>query len=68
MPTKNRKGTLQSRPVLYVMLKKEQLLLFSSLDQKVQFGVLKVCRTFGRTILVTSGGLEKTLTKSHDYS
>ena len=29
---------------------------------------LKFCRTFGRTILVTSGGLKKTVTKSHDYS
>ena len=26
------------------------------------------CRFFGRTILVSSGGLKKTLTKSHDYS
>ena len=25
-------------------------------------------RTFGRTILVSSGGLKKTLTKSHGYS
>ena len=29
---------------------------------------LKFCRTFGRTILVSSEGLKKTLTKSHDYS
>ena len=29
---------------------------------------LKFCRTFGRTILVSSGGLKKTPTKSHDYS
>ena len=28
---------------------------FSSLGQQVQFGVLKFCRTFGRTILVFSG-------------
>ena len=29
---------------------------FSSLGQQVQFGVfLKICRTFGRTILATSG-------------
>ena len=42
---------------------------FSSLGQQEQFGVFsKFCRTFGRTILVTSGGLKKTLTKSHDYS
>ena len=33
---------------------------FSSLGQHVQFGVFsKFCRTFGRTILVTSGGLKK---------
>ena len=33
---------------------------FSSLDQQVQFGVFsKFCRTFGRTILVTSGVLKK---------
>ena len=31
-------------------------------------GNLKFCRTFGRTILVTSGVLKKTLTKSYDYS
>ena len=42
---------------------------FSSLGQQVHFGVFwKCCRTFGRTILVSSGGLKKTLTKSHDYS
>ena len=29
---------------------------------------LKFCRTFGRTILVTSGVSKKTLTKSHGYS
>ena len=35
-----------------------------SLGQRVQFGVfLKFCRTFGRTILVTSGVSKKTLTK-----
>ena len=33
---------------------------FSSLGLQVQFGVFsKFCRTFGRTILVTSGGLKK---------
>ena len=31
-------------------------------------GSSEFCRTFGRTILVSSGGLKKTLTKSHDYS
>ena len=30
----------------------------------VQFGAIIFCRT----ILVSSGGLKKTLTKSHDYS
>ena len=29
---------------------------------------LKFCRTFGRTILITSGVSKKTLTKSHGYS
>ena len=44
---------------------------FSSLGQQVQFGViLKCCRTFGSTILVTSGvsNFFKTLMKGHDYS
>ena len=42
---------------------------FRSLGQQIQFGVfLKFCRTFGRTILVTSGVSKKTLTKSHNYS
>ena len=37
-----------------------KLFWFSSLGQQVQFGVFsKFCRTFGRTILVTSGGLKK---------
>ena len=31
-------------------------------------GDLKFCRTFGRTILVTSGVSKKNLTKSNDYS
>ena len=30
--------------------------------------ILASSGTFGRTILVSSGGLKKTLTKSHDYS
>ena len=29
---------------------------------------IKFCRTFGRTILVTSGVSKKILTKSHDYA
>ena len=38
-------------------------------SKQVHFGVfLKFCRTFGRTILVTSSVSIKTLTKSHDYS
>ena len=46
-----------------------KLFWFSSLGQQVQFGVFsKFCRTFGRTILVTSGGPKKTLTKCHDYN
>ena len=54
--------------VRYCMLR-GKLFWFSSLGQQAQFGVFsKICRTFGRTILVTSGGLKKTLTKSHDYT
>ena len=47
-----------------------KLFWFSSLGQHVQFGVFsKFCRTFDRTILITSDGFyKKTLTKSHDYS
>ena len=55
-------------PVRYCMLRGKPF-WFSSLGQQVHFGVFsKFCRTFGRTILVSSGGLKKTLTKSHDYS
>ena len=58
--------------VRYCMLrgKKEKPFWFSCLGQQVQFGiVLKFCRIFGRTILVTSGvSKKKTLTKSHDHS
>ena len=51
--------------VRYCMLRGKPF-WFSSLGQQVQFGVFsKFCRTFGRTILVTSG-LKNT--KSHDYS
>ena len=54
--------------VRYCMLRGKPF-WFSSLGQQVHFGVFwKFCRTFGRTILVSSGGLKKTLTKSHDYS
>ena len=72
MPKKTERGgqtTLWSRPVLYVTRKP---FWFSSLGHQVHFGVFcKFCRTFGRTILVSSGlfwSLKKTLTKSHDYS
>ena len=44
--------------------KQEKSFWFSSLGQMVQFGAVIFCRT----ILVSSGGLKKTLTKSHDYS
>ena len=44
--------------------KQEKAFWFSSLGQMVQFGAIIFCRT----ILVSSGGLKKTLTKSHDYS
>ena len=54
---KSEEGTLWSRPVLYATRKP---FWFSSLGQQVQFGVFsKFCRTFGRTILVTSGDLKK---------
>ena len=45
--------------VWYCMLRGKPF-WFSSLGQQVQFGVFsKFCRTFGRTNLVTSGGLKK---------
>ena len=44
--------------------KQEKPFWFSSLGQMVQFGAIIFCTT----ILVSSGGLKKTLTKSHDYS
>ena len=54
--------------VRYCMLRGKTF-WFSSLVQQVHFGVFwKFCRTIGRTILVHSGGLKKTLTTSHDYS
>ena len=49
--------------VRYCMLRGKPF-WFSSLGQQVQFCVFsKFYRTFGRTILVTSGGLKKALTK-----
>ena len=48
--------------------KQEKPFWFSSLGQIVQFGAIILCRTFGRNILASSGGLKKTLAKSHDYS
>ena len=57
MAKKNLKGGPLVSSSFHVTLKKEQLLMSSSLGQKVQFGVSsKFRRTFGRTILVTSGG------------
>ena len=42
---------------------------FSSLGQQVHFSAFwKFSRTFVRTILVSSGGLKNTLTKSNDHS
>ena len=53
--------------VRYCMLRGKPF-WFSSLGQQVQFGVFsEFCRTFGKTILVTSGGV-KTLTKSNWYN
>ena len=70
MQKKSERGTLQSRPVLYVTRKKrEKPLLFSPMCQQLQFGALKFCSIFYRTIWVTSGvSKKKTLTKSHDNS
>ena len=39
--------------------KKQKPIGFSSLGQQIQIGALKFCRTFGRTILVTSGVSKK---------
>ena len=39
--------------------KQEKPFWFSSLGQIVQFGAIIFCRTFGGTILVSSGGLKK---------
>ena len=59
---KPKRGNLWSRPVLFVT--RETPFWFSSLDQQVQFGVfLKICLTFGRTILVTSGVSKNTYEK-----
>ena len=50
----------KSRNAKKCYAKKEKPFWFSSLGQQVQFGViLKFCRTFGRTILVTSGVSKK---------
>ena len=56
--------TLVSPGMVCYAGKQEKLFWFSSLGQMVQFGA----KIFCRTILVSSGGLKKTLTKSHDYS
>ena len=57
MPNKLKGGTLLVSPgIVCYAEKKEKPFWFSSLGQQVQFGVsLKFCRTFSRTILVTSG-------------
>ena len=53
----------------YCMLRgKKRKILFGSVPWANRYN-LRFCRTFGRTILVTSGvSKKKTLTKSHDYS
>ena len=65
MPKKTERGDplVSSGMVCYVG-KQEKPFWFSSLGQMVQFGA----KIFCRTILVSSGGLKKTLTKSHDHS
>ena len=39
-------GTIQSLPVWYVTRKRGKTIWFSSLDQMIQFGTMKFCRTF----------------------
>ena len=65
MPKKTLRGDpLVSPGMVCYAGKQENPFWFSSLGQMVQFGAIIFCRT----ILVSSGGLKKTLTKSHDYS
>ena len=58
---KNWKGDPSASPgIVCYAEKKEKPFWFSSLGQHVQFcSTLKVCRTFGRTILLTSGVSKK---------
>ena len=62
MPKKTERGPCSLARYCMIRGKKEKPFLFSSLDN------IKFCRTFGRTILVTTGASKKTLTKCHDYS
>ena len=57
-------GPLVSPGMVCYAGKQEKPFWFSSLGRMVQFGAIIFCRT----ILVSSGGLKKTLTKCHDYS
>ena len=61
MPKKTERGDpLVSPGIVCYVEKKGKLFSFSSLSQHVQFGPsFKFCRTFDRTILVTSGVSKK---------
>ena len=66
---KLKEDPLVSPGIVYYKEKKEKYFWFSFVGQQAHFGdTLAFRRTFSRTILVTSGVLKKTLTKSHDYS
>ena len=71
MPKKTERGTLWSRPVLYLRGKH---FWFSSWGQQVRFGgFLKLCRTFGVELfwslqVYQKIFIKKTMAKRHDYS
>ena len=66
---KTERDPLVSPAIVCYAEKRKKTFGFSYLGQQVQFfRTLKFCRTFGRTILVTSGLSKKTLAKYHDYS
>ena len=64
MPKKTERGTLYSPPVWYVTRKKGKPFWFSSLDQKIQFGTIKFCRTF-KNYFGQFVWIEKKKEKSH---
>ena len=69
MSEKPERGALQSRPVFYVTRKIRKNFFGSSWANMNNLApAFKICRTFGRNILVTSAVSKKKLTKSHDNS